>query len=94
MPQKIIIKSTSVEVKKGDSKRTGKPYEMHEQTAWLATGRDFPERCILSLDRDQKPYQPGEYYIDAPLAVGDFSALTVARHFVLKPWPTTPAKGA
>ena len=90
--QKIIVKSATFETRKGTSKKSGAAYEMREQTAYIDTGHDFPDRFKLMLDRDQAPYQPGEYVIEQPLVVGDFDSLAVARHIKLTPLrPAAPA---
>ncbi len=94
MIQKIIIKSTAVETRSGTSKKNGNAYEMREQTAYLDTGHDFPDRFKLMLERDQQPHPAGEYYAENALVVGEYSSLDVARRIVLKPYPVRPAAPA
>lgn len=80
----LTIDSTEVHTKSGTSQRTGKPYEIREQGAWLHTGGKFPVACRIPLERDQAPYAPGEYEITTPLSVGRFEALQVNRSLGLK----------
>ena len=87
MTQRVSIKSTAVEVRTGVGKKSGAAYEMREQTAYLDTGHDFPDRFKLQLDKGQQPYPVGEYYIANPLVDGEFSTLAVARHLQQKLLP-------
>lgn len=58
---KVIVKSTEVDTRKGNAKRTGKPYEMRTQHAWVDLGKAFPVEVRVTLGDDQAPFPPGEY---------------------------------
>lgn len=71
---RISIAQTTVRELKGTSAKSGKDYHLRFQTGYAHTvDRDgntppYPERFEVPLDRDQQPYQPGEYTL-APSAV-------------------------
>lgn len=77
--QRISIESTEVHTKSGTSQRTGKPYSIREQSAWLHTGKKYPVAIRVPLADDQQPYSPGDYEISSPLSVGKFESLQVSR---------------
>lgn len=86
MSQRVTITSAVVTTKEGVSKKNGQGYSMREQQAYLhIPGLDFPQSFSLNLGRDQPPYQPGEYTVDAPLRVGEYGRLDVARDLRLAP---------
>jgi len=83
---KIEIKSGEVKVKSGNAKRTGKPYTIREQEAYLhVPGAAYPERCVLNLEDGQEAYPPGMFETSNELYVGDFGRLAVSRRMVLSP---------
>jgi len=83
---KIEIKSGEVKVKSGNAKRTGIPYTIREQEAYLhVPGAAYPERCVLNLEDGQEPYAPGIFETANELYVGDFGRLAVSRRMVLTP---------
>ena len=83
---KIEAKSSEVKVKSGNAKRTGKPYTIREQEAYLhVPGGAYPERCVLNLEEGQEPYAPGIYETANELYVGDFGRLAVSRRMALAP---------
>lgn len=74
----IVVKSKEVEVKKGVA-RSGKPYEIFEQTAYLHTGDEI-RRVTVPLRSGQSPYAPGNYAIDPDsYAVDRFGGLGIGR---------------
>ena len=81
---RITIDSTEVHTKSGTSNRTGKPYSIREQGAWLHTGAKFPVACRLPLEEGQPPFEPGDYEVTSPLSVGRFEALQVNRNLGLR----------
>jgi hypothetical protein len=85
--QKVTITSAAVKVKTGTGKRSGQPYEMREQEAYIDTGHAFPDRFVLTLERDQQPHPPGEYTIAEGFSVGEYGRLEVSRHMRLIPIP-------
>jgi len=83
---KIEVKSSEVNVKSGTSKKSGKPYTIREQPAYLhVAGEAYPQRCVLQLEDDQQPYAPGMYETADELYVGDFGRLAVSRRMTLHP---------
>lgn len=80
---RISIESTEVHTKNGTSSRTGKPYSIREQGAYLHTGAKYPVACRIPLGDEQAPYPPGDYEITSPLSVGRFESLQVNRNLGL-----------
>ena len=73
---KIEVKTSEVRVKSGNAKRTGKPYTIREQEAYLhVPGAAYPERCVLNLEGDQEPYAPGIYETSNELSVSQAFAV-------------------
>ena len=66
---KIEIQSDVVRTKSGVSARTGKPYSIREQEAYVHTmdqqgnPRPYPQQLVLSLPEDRPPYPPGSYIL-------------------------------
>jgi len=63
---KIEIASTDVKRSEGVGMKSGKPYKMAMQEAFLHGGHKYPERFELSLPKDDKgeflpPYPVGFY---------------------------------
>lgn len=75
---KVVIADTSIRHQSGNSKTTGKPYDMHFQDAWFhLTGKDgkpapYPQKVELILEKaeDGAPlfYPVGQYEL-APSSV-------------------------
>lgn len=83
---KIEVKSTEVNTKAGNSKRSGKPYSIREQVAYLhVQGEAYPVRCVLVLEDGQEAYPAGMYETANELYVGDFGQLTASRRMALTP---------
>lgn len=67
---KIQVETTVVDTKNGNSAKTGKPYSIREQEAWMfgydreGKPHPHPQRIRLTLDDDQKPYEVGTYQLD------------------------------
>lgn len=81
---KIQIKSTEVETIKGNSRATGKPYEIRKQGALFQNGDEVRKMNVM-LGRDQSPYAPGLYEVDASsFDVNNFGDLFINR-LVLSP---------
>ena len=79
---KIEVKSAEVGVQSGTSKRTGKPYSIRKQVAYLyADGEPYPVRFELQLQDDEKPHEPGVYETENELFVDvrNFNRLGVSR---------------
>lgn len=77
---KIEVKSVDVNVKAGTSKKTGKPYSIREQGAYLfVEGEPYPQRCVLQLGDEQAPYGVGLYDTADEMRVGAFGRLEVSR---------------
>lgn len=68
----IEITSTDLNVKSGTSQRTGKPYHIREQTAYMhKKGNPYPDKFTISIEQDQAPFpignydlHPGSFYVD------------------------------
>lgn len=88
----IEIKDDSqVDILEGNSKKTGKPYRMVKQEAWLHTGYGYPVRCFIPLaDNGDTPaedntYQAGAYFMGDLLDVGGWGDLRISRNLKLVP---------
>jgi len=88
----IEIKSDSqVEIMQGNSQKTGKPYKMVKQEAWLHTGYGYPVRCFIPLrDEDNvlaehRTYPEGAYFMGDLLDVGGWGDLQISRDLKLVP---------
>lgn len=66
------VKSTEVREKKGTATKTGRPYLIREQNAYLDLGKPYPVEVKVNLD-DQGPFDVGVYEITKEcLYVGRF----------------------
>ncbi|WP_136680439.1 single-stranded DNA-binding protein [Neptunomonas sp. XY-337] len=87
---KVEITSTEFDQRSGTSKKTGQPWEIRTQAAYIhKQGQPYPEKVGLTLQDGQLPYQVGVYTLDLNqcFKVGDFGRLTLdERNFVLKPY--------
>lgn len=63
MKLKFEIKAATVETLNVTRKRDGQQFTLRKQEAWIDTGKAYPQRVELTLDRDQGPYPPGEYVL-------------------------------
>lgn len=89
----IEIKDTTVEVKRGNAKATGKAYEIPEQTGYLVT-EDERKRIVVPLRKGQTPFAPNRYVISAESFVVDqFGGLKIGR-LVLIPAAPQQTKAA
>jgi len=41
----------------------GRQYTIRKQTAWVDTGKAFPQEVMIELDREQAPFPPGDYVV-------------------------------
>lgn len=81
---KVQITTTSVQTKSGISPKTGKPYEIREQPAWIylvdehGKQQPHPVTMMLMLERNQEPYHPGDYVLHASsIQSGRFGSLQI-----------------
>lgn len=75
----IEVKSTETRQKAGTGKKSGRAYSFKEQSAWAhLPGKPYPVECVLTLDDNQPPHQPGRYSL-APESfyVDGFGSLAV-----------------
>lgn len=97
---KVTVETTVVDVKTGISAKTGKPYSIRDQEAWiLAYGKDgkpypHPQKFKVTLDDDQpEPYPLGQYIIDpASIYIDRFGQLAIRAR--LRAQPAQVAKAA
>lgn len=81
----VTVETTAINVKNGTSAKTGKPYSIREQEAWVQTyGKDgkphpHPQRFKLTLDDDQPgPYECGAYILDpASIYIDRFGQIAI-----------------
>jgi hypothetical protein len=81
----IRIEDTKVEMRSGTSQRTGKPYAMKEQRAYLVGFAKYPVEINLTLPDDVQSYAPGDYTAETPFTVGRFGRLELNRNLSLTP---------
>lgn len=83
---KITIKDPTVHVKSGDSKKTGKPYEMRWQEGSAET-EHFRMTCRVPLDKTQEPWPAGTYDFDfdSNVKVDEYGEIRIGRSIKLLP---------
>lgn len=90
----ISIRDTKIETKTGTSRKTGKPYSIHEQAGYVTLPNGETRRVVLQHEEGDAPLAPGQYE-PKPSAywVGDFGALSISTR--AKHWePIKPASKA
>ena len=80
----IDIESTELKIKSGTSARTGKPYQIREQTAYVhIPPNKYPQPIKVTLEDDAQPYPPGKYHLgDNSFFVGRFDDLQMRPRLV------------
>lgn len=81
----IRIEDSKVDMRSGTSQRTGKPYSMKEQKAYLVGFAKYPVEISLTLPDDVQFYVPGDYTAETPFTVGRFGRLELNRNLTLTP---------
>lgn len=93
----IQIENETIQIKRGTSGRTGKPYEMREQRAIVHGVGRFPVETTLTLPDGIDGYKTGHYEVTTPLVVGRYG-FDVSRDLGLVPVQAkagvAPAKAA
>lgn len=81
---KIAITTTALQTKSGISSKTGKPYEITEQPAWIflvdQNGRQqpYPVQIMVMLEKGQHPYALGDYVLHpSSVQSGRFGSLQI-----------------
>lgn len=81
---KVSITTTTLQIKSGISGKTGKPYEIREQPAWIflidenGKPQPYPVTFMIMLDRNQVPYALGDYVLHpSSLQSGRFGSLQI-----------------
>lgn len=80
----IEIESTELNIKSGNSARTGKPYQIREQTGYVhIPPNKYPQPIKITLEDDAQPYQPGKYQLaDNSFFVGRYDDLQMRPRLV------------
>ena len=61
---KIEITENTFRTINGTSKRTGQPFSINKQDAYLwLPGQKYPTPFQINLEQNQPAYQPGEYQV-------------------------------
>jgi hypothetical protein len=68
----IQFESEVINVKRGTSSRTGKPYEMREQPAIVHGLGRFPSETLITLPDGVDGYKAGHYEVTTPLVLGRY----------------------
>lgn len=61
----VEIKTEQVQTFEGISSKTGKPYCIRKQQAWLDLGKDYPVEIELNLEANKPPYKLGLYTLSS-----------------------------
>ncbi len=77
----IYKEDVSLDHKSGVSAKSGKPYNIYEQTGYLhQEGSRFPLQFKLSLEQGMPPYNAGVYEIAGEsLYINQFGSLSLGR---------------
>ena len=88
----IEIKTDSlIDIIQGNSQKTGKPYKMVKQEAWLHTGHGYPTRVYIPLrdnnetSAENASYPAGSYLLGDAIDVGGWGDLQISRELRLVP---------
>lgn len=85
----IVIKSANSAVRT-INRKDGTKIQFNEQTCAIESGEEFPRPFKITLDDDQKPYPPGQYYVDpACYVVNKYDSIEFGRRVKLCPLPPT-----
>jgi len=77
MTIKIEIASKDVDINSGTAK-SGNPYTIRKQTAYIHTGDKYPEKFVIRLGDEQAPYDLGMYTLDPKsFYIGQYDALSI-----------------
>lgn len=76
---KVEVRDSKIDTKNGVSRKTGKPYSIHEQPAYVTLPNGETRRITLQHEDGDPPLLSGEYQ-PKPSAywVGDFGALSIS----------------
>lgn len=99
---KVEVSTLVVDTKNGTSAKTGKPYSIREQEAWITCyGKDgkpypHPQRMKVTLDDDQpEPYPLGQYILDpASIYIDRFGQVAIRARLRPAPAPAQVQKAA
>jgi hypothetical protein len=89
----IEVREANIVPKHGTSRKTGKPYSMYEQAAFVSLPTGESRKVTLSHEEGDQPLPVGRYQ-PKPSAVwvGDFGALSISTR--AKHWESVNAKPA
>lgn len=89
----IDVRVAKIDSKNGVSRKTGKPYSIHEQPAFVTLPNGETRRVTLQHEDGDIALQPGNYKPKASAYwVGDFGALSISTR--AKHWERCEAKAA
>lgn len=81
---KVSITTVAIQTKSGVSNKTGKPYEIREQPAWIwlhdeqGKPQPHPVTFMLMLEKNQAPYAMGDYVLTpGSIRSGRFGSLQI-----------------
>lgn len=75
----IEVRNESIDGKHGTSRKTGKPYSIYEQMAFVSLPSGETRRITLQHEEGDKPLPVGKYEPKASAYwVGDFGALSIS----------------
>lgn len=81
---KVSITTIAIQTKSGISSKTGKPYEIREQPAWVflqdenGKQQPYPVIFMIMLEKNQLPHSIGDYILIASsITSGRFGSLQI-----------------
>lgn len=91
MSLQVEVRDANINVKNGVSRKTGNPYSIHEQPAYVKLPNGETRRITLQHEEGDAPLAVGDYQ-PKPSAywVGDFGALSISNR--AKHWEPVPAQ--
>lgn len=87
----IEVREATIVPKHGTSRKTGKPYSMYEQAAFVSLPTGESRKVTLSHEEGDQPLPVGRYQPKpSAIWVGDFGALSISTR--AKHWESVNAK--
>lgn len=75
----IDVREAKIDTKSGVSRKTGAPYSIHEQSAYVTLPNGETRRVTLQHEPGERPLEVGQYTPKASAYwVGDFGALSIS----------------
>lgn len=87
----VTVREAKIDTKQGVSRKTGRPYSINEQSAFVTLPNGETRRITLQHEDGDAPLAAGDYIPkDSAYWVGDFGALSISTR--AKHWQALPPK--